>query len=278
MKCRTIRYFLNRQVFLLMLLFTPWMATHAADKTNAGQLTLVSAGNLTVCMDPTYPPLEFFRQAGDKDPVGFDVDMSQEIATQLGLALRIMKADFAGLLSSVQAGRCDVVISGATVQEKRTKILPAIPYLQTGRAILVRKGEQGIRTPEDLSGKTVAVQAGTTFVTIMERLNEKLKQGGKPLALVQIYPKATEVFEQLRNGRASAIITGVTEIAYRETVTPGLFEMAYDFPEKEPLGIYFKADVAMNDALVNAVKQLRLSGKTAELAKKWGLPPANANF
>jgi polar amino acid transport system substrate-binding protein len=265
----------NLAIASLML---AWLVISPNTTRAEGPTALVSPSTLTVCMDPTYPPMEFFKASGDAEPVGFDVDLATALAKEWGLRLRLMKMDFAGLLPAVQAGRCDMLISGATVQEKRTKVLPAIPYLKTGRAILVRKDKAAdIKSPDDLSGRTVAIQAGTSFVDVAKTIDENLKKTGKPGLNVQPYPKATEVFEQLRNGRADAVITNETEIAYRITLSPGAFVTAYTFPEREVFGIYFRPDPQTKAALESALAKLRSSNTIKALATKWEMPEANAD-
>ncbi|MGE0752400.1 MAG: ABC transporter substrate-binding protein [Variibacter sp.] len=273
------KFLLRNRHFALATLMLALAVTLPATARAEGPAGLVTPSTLTVCMDPTYPPMEFFKATGDADPVGFDVDLATALAKEWGLSLRLMKMDFAGLLPAVQAGRCDMLISGATVQEKRTKVLPAVPYLKTGRAILVRKDKAAdIKSPDDLSGRTVAIQTGTSFVDVAKSIDEKLKQAGKPGLNVQPYPKATEVFEQLRNGRADAVITNETEIAYRATLSPGAFVTAYTFPEREVFGIYFKPSPQTKTALDSTLAKLRSSNAIKALATKWGMPEANADI
>lgn len=238
----------------------------------------IADGELTVCLDPSYPPMEYFQNAGDAEPVGFDVDLAAGLARHWNVKLRIITSDFAGLLPALQSQRCDVVVSGVTIQEKRTKVLSAVPYLKTTRVILV-KGDNPFRIkgPKDLSGKVVAVQAGTSFVQVMEGVNEELRAAGLAPATVQTYPKATEVFQQLLIGRAAAIVTNDTEAAYREIVSPGQYRIVHVFPKDELFGVYFRPDDAMARAVRDAIGSLRKDGTLAAAVTRWKLPASAAD-
>ncbi len=161
------------------------------------------------------------------------------------------------------------------VTPARTAQFPAVPYLRSSMVLLVKAGTPGIAGPDDLSGKVVAVQAGTEYEKRAHALDATLKAAGKPGLTIQAYPKGSDVAEQLLTGRAQAGITQDTEAAYRADTQPGVFTIAYTYPATDTFGIYLPktADTATVTA---AVAKLHADGTLAKLVTTWHMPAAGA--
>ena len=236
--------------------------------------SFVQSKTLTVCQDPTFPPMEFMAKAGDAEPSGFDADLARALAEHWGATAKFVTMDFAGLLPSLEAKRCDMVISGILVTEERTKKFDAAPYMATFGILFGKAGVAPVTDVAALSGQTIAVQTGTTYVEKVQALNDAVvAKGGKPLD-VQLYPKATDVFQQVMIGRAFAGSSQDTEISYRDLQTPGQLATVYTFPDKSSFGIYLRKDSADLAAVQAAVKALRENGKLGEIAGAWKLSPS----
>lgn len=247
---------------------------HAAES----KPSFVESGSFQVCSDPTYPPMEFFEQAGAKEPSGFDTDLVRALAKHWGVQPRFIVTEFTGLLPGLDAKRCDVVISGTLVTPERTQKLNAVAYLATATVVFGNgKSALKLASLDDLAGQVVAVQSGTQYVGIMEKLNERLKAAGKTPATLQTYPKGSDVAQQVLVGRASAGLSQDTELAYRELQTPGQFKTLYSFPEKDIFGAYMRPDAADKAAVQAAVNALKADGTLQAIAEKWKLDPANLN-
>ena len=74
-------------------------------------------GTLTNCVDPSFPPMEFYEDQNADEPVGFDIDLTTEIAARLGVEAEFIPMAFTGLLPGLQSGRCDVVASDGLAQQ-----------------------------------------------------------------------------------------------------------------------------------------------------------------
>ena len=132
------------------------------DKTEAaGGVKIVKAGTLTVCTHLPYKPFQY-NQGGTV--VGFDVDMMDLVAKKLKLKQSIFDTPFEGIESgqSLNTGKCDVAAAGMTITDNRKKVLDfSDPYFNATQALLVKKGSP-IKSLDDLAGKSVGVQLGTT--------------------------------------------------------------------------------------------------------------------
>jgi polar amino acid transport system substrate-binding protein len=242
--------------------------------TSAGAASPVK-GSLKYCDNPTFPPLESKTPAGKL--VGFDIDMAGAIAKQWKVKAKFVFSSFAGLLPALGAKRCDVVISGIFITPDRTKQYPAVPYMKTHRALVVKAGNpKGIRGPDDLSGKNVAVQASTKYEEYLKTLNDQFKSSGKPQMNLQSYPGDEDAVAQILLGRADAVLTQDTSAGTYKQKNPGKLAVGYLFPETDTFGIYYrKADKSLGTALKAAVKKLKKNGTLKRIAAKYQLPAAD---
>ena len=132
----------------------------ASTSAAAGELTTVEAGKLTMATNATFPPYEMTTDAGDIE--GIDVETAQAIADKLGLELQIDDMDFDAALLSVQQGKADIVMAGVTVTDERKAVMDFSDSYATGiQSIIVPEGSD-IASPDDLAGKKIGTQRGTT--------------------------------------------------------------------------------------------------------------------
>ncbi|HLA32663.1 MAG TPA: transporter substrate-binding domain-containing protein [Pseudomonas sp.] len=253
-------------------------ATSGASAAAAEKPAFIDSGSFNVCSDPTFPPLEFFEKTGDREPSGFDTDLIRALAKHWGVQPRFIVTEFTGLLPGLDSKRCDAVISGTLITPERTQKLNAVAYLASA-TIVFGSGKSALQLSslDDLSGKVVAVQSGTRYVAIMEKLNADLTAAGKTPAVLQTYPKGSDVAQQVLVGRAAAGLSQDTELAYRELQNPGQFKTLYSFPEKDIFGAYLRPNPQDQAAVQAAVEALKADGTLQAIAEKWKLDPANLN-
>jgi len=242
--------------------------------THANSITaptkLVSAGALTVGSDVGYPPQEYADAAGNA--VGFDIDIANEIASRLGLTTKVVNFKFDDIIPALNAGQFDIVVSAMTVTDDRSKVVDFVPYFDAGQAVLVAKGNpKGIKTLDDLSGKTAAAEQGTTEETTLNDLNDKLTKAGKPKVNVLTYPADTDAVDQLRIGRADATLHDSPVAAYYAKLNPN-FEVAIPNYDAAPEGIAIaKTNKPMLDAVNAAVTAMKSDGTLDAIKAKWGV-------
>ncbi|MBA2518267.1 MAG: ABC transporter substrate-binding protein [Chloroflexia bacterium] len=236
-------------------------------------------GVLTNCVDPSFPPMEFFEDQNATTPVGFDIDLINAIGARWGVEVQHIPTEFTGLLPALEAGRCDVVASGIYLTAERLETFAAQPYYNSSIVLMTNADNDEITSPEDLAGKTVAVQSGTNYVEIMNALNEEVQAAGSPAIDIQLYPDQTDAIQQLIVGRAEATITQDTEAAFRAIAQPGQFKIAYTYDEPQTFGIYHRQDSPkLSAALRDAVEAMRDDGATVMIAETWSLPVEGVEF
>src|SRR5947208_3457035 len=229
-------------------------------------------GSFKYCSDPTFPPMESTTAAGK--PVGFDIDMATAIAKLWKVKAKFLQTAFPGLLPALASKKCNMVISGIFVTPDRLKQFPAVTYMKTHRALVVQAGNpKRIKGPNDLSGKNVAVQAGTKYEEFLKALNDQFKSSGKAQFTLQSYPGDTDAVGQLIVGRADAVLTQDTSGAYQKKQNPGKLAIAYLFPETDSFGIYYrKGETKLGTALKTTIKTLKKNGTLKKIAAKHQIP------
>jgi polar amino acid transport system substrate-binding protein len=221
------------------------------------------------CSDPTFPPMEYKTTAGKA--VGFDIDMAAAIARSWGGKSTFVQTAFSGLLPALSAKKCDVVISGLFITPDRTKQFPAVAYMRSHRALLVKAGNpKHITSPNGLKGMQVAVQAATKYELYLKALKAKIG------FTLRSYPGDTDAVAQLLIGRADAVLTQDTSGAYQMKQHPGKIEIGYLFPQSDAFGIYYrKSDSALGAQFKAAIATLKANGTMKSLAAKHRIPPGD---
>jgi len=229
-------------------------------------------GSFKYCDNPTFPPMESKTTSGKT--VGFDIDMANAIGKLWRVKAKFVFSSFDGLLPALGAKRCNMVISGIFITPDRTAKFPAVPYMKSHRALVVASGNpKGIKSPNDLSGRNVAVQTGTKYEQYLKDLNDQFKSAGKSQMNLSSYPGDTDAIGQILIGRADAVLTQDTEGAYQKKQHPGKLGIGYLFPETDTFGIYYSpSDKKLGTALRAAIKTLKKNGTMKKLAAKQQIP------
>ncbi len=136
--------------------------TATADEIAAAKSKLIAPGKLTVCTSLPYPPFE--SADIDGNIVGFDMDLMDQIAKDLGVEKTVIDTDFTGIKSgqAMTSGICDIAAAAMTITPERKAVINfSDPYYDASQALLVLSSSS-VTSLADLSGKKLGAQAGTT--------------------------------------------------------------------------------------------------------------------
>lgn len=163
-----------------------------------------NGGTIVMFTNAEFAPFEYFE--GEKI-VGVDVDIAAEIAKDLGKELKVEHIDFASIVPAVQAGKADFGAAGMTItQERLEEVDFSIPYVESIQHVIYKKGEE-IKSMEELKGKKIGVQLGTTGdLSISDAINldeGALKNSG---AEVKTYKNPLEAAQDLLAGRIDNVV------------------------------------------------------------------------
>lgn len=238
------------------------------------------AGVLKMSTNAQFPP---FESVGDNGQVvGVDVDLAQEIANKIGVKLEVKDGEFNAIISELQSGKSDIGAAGMTVTEDRQQQVDfSDSYFTSIQYIIVKEGSS-IKTIEDLAGKKVGVQLGTTGDIIMDEANNGSYEDGKKVdngilegnpASVSQMKSAIEATQELINGRLDAVIIDQlpAETLVKQNEGKGLttFELTYadgsKTDEQYAIAVPKGEDSATLLQLINEViAELKANGKMEE--------------
>jgi polar amino acid transport system substrate-binding protein len=229
------------------------------------------AGVLKVGSEVAYPPVEFIQ--GGK-PVGIDPDLADALSKQLGVTFKIQNTGFDTLITGLDSKRFDLIMSAMTdTKERQAKGIDFVDYFAAGTSILVKKGNpEGIKTLDDLCGRTVALQKATTNEDIAKEQAKKCESTGKGKLTVQAYGHDGEALLKIRGGGAVADLNDFPVAAYNAQTSGGGkdFEVTGDQIEAGLYGIAVPRENAqLRDAVKAGIEALIANGEYAKILDKW---------
>jgi glutamine transport system substrate-binding protein len=225
------------------------------------------AQDLVVATDTAFVPFEF--KEGDKY-VGFDIDLWDAIAQEIGVSYELRPMDFAGIIPALQTGQVDVALAGITIKPERQEVIDfSDGYYDSGLLLMV-PADSDIASYEDLAGKTLAVKTGTSSSDYAEENFEDTE--------LRKFPNIDNAYLELRTGGVDAAMHDTPNVLYYiatagggQVKPVGEQMMAHEYGIGFPKGSELTAQV--NTALAN----MKADGRYDAIYEKWfgTRPPAN---
>ena len=226
---------------------------HGGDRSD---LPLLEPGTLTVGSDIPYPP---FEQGDPPDYEGFDIDLINAIADKMGLETSIQDKPF-NLLLSGGGGQIDMAIAATTITPERAKKVDFTdPYYNASQGLLVPSGSD-IQSVDDLAGKIVGAQDGTT--------GETYANDNTDAAEVRPFPQTDDAYNALKTGQVDAVLNDLTAVQAAAKQLGGL-EVVQDFPTDEQYGMYAQKGSPIIAALNEALQQVKDDGTLTDLYQQY---------
>lgn len=224
---------------------------------------------LKVGTSADFPPFESMDIVDGKDViVGFDIDLVNEIAKELNMEVEVENITFDGLVDAVKTNKINMAISGMNpTPDRLEKVNFSDPYYYASQTILVKEDAEDIVKMEELNGKIVGSQLGSTSDDVISEYEDDGVE-------VKKYDLVPDAVQDLKNGRIDGVIVEdavagelVNEIEGIKVVIPEEFKV-----DAEPFGIVLsKENEELLEKVNNALKSIIDSGKYDELLKKHGL-------
>ena len=233
-------------------------ASSEAASAAATELTTVEAGKLTMATNAAFPPYEMTTDAGEFE--GIDIETAQAIADKLGLELQIDDMDFAAALLSVQQGKADIVMAGVTVTDERKAVMDFSDSYATGiQSIIVPEGSD-IASPDDLAGKKIGTQRGTTgYIYCSDDFGDEN---------VVAYDDGLTAVQALNNGQVDAVVIDNAPAKEFVAANPGLVILDTSYAE-EDYAIGVAKGSSLKDAVNAALEELKADGTLQSIVDKY---------
>ena len=225
--------------------------------------------SITVGFDNTFVPMGFEEKNGDY--AGFDIELAKYVSKKLGITVHFQPIDWDMKETELQNGTIDAIWNGySATDERREKVAFTIPYMQNTQILVVKK-TSGIHSVEDMTGKVLGAQNGSSGMLDFEEHPEVLKDRVKGGDADQ-YQSVNEAIIDLKNDRIDALLIDRVYADYYLT-TEGIVDEYDTIPsgfESESFAVGVRpADKKLLEALNQAFKELYQEGIFQQISQKW---------
>jgi len=233
-------------------------ATSPAASTTASSPAAASV--LKFGTEPSFPPFE--SQDTSSNLVGFDIDLVKAIGEAGGFSVEFQSLPFDGLIPALRAGTIDAAVSAMTIKTERAKVVDfSRPYFKAGLAIAVQASNTDIKGFDDLKGKKIATQIGTTGAD---------KANSVAGAQVRTFDNAPLALQELANGNVDAVINDAPVTLYAiKSGNMSQLKVVGQLLTEEYYGIALPKGSANVEKVNQGLTTLLSNGKYAEIYQKW---------
>ena len=231
----------------------------SSDSADAAELTTVTAGKLTMSTNAAFPPYEMTADDGSFE--GIDIEVAAAIADKLGLELQVDDMDFDAALLAAQNGKSDMVMAGVTVTDERQKVMDFSDTYAEGIQSVIVPEDSDIASVDDLAGKTIGTQRGTTgYIYCTDDFGEDS---------VVAYDNGLTAVQALNNGQVDAVVIDNAPAKEFVAANTGLkiLDTAYA-QEDYAIGVA-KGNTALLDAINGALEELQADGTLQSIVDKY---------
>ena len=205
-----------------------------------------------------FPPFEYLEKG---EVTGFDIELVNEIGKVMDADVKVLDMSFDGLLPALQMKKVDLVIAGMTATEERKKTVSFTqPYYTASQVIIVKEGNNSIKSFDDLKGKKVAVMLGFTGDTIVSEI-----EGVK----VERFNAAYAGIMALQADKVEAVVLDSEPAKNYVKQNPGLVLAEADAEQEEYAIALRKNDKALLEKVEKALAELKANGTYDALIKKY---------
>ncbi|KQV23776.1 MULTISPECIES: ABC transporter substrate-binding protein [unclassified Kitasatospora] len=231
-----------------------------------------SSGKLVVGADASYAPNEFKDDKGNI--VGMDVDLANAIAQKLGLTADVQNSPFTAIIPGITAKKFQLGMSSFTDTKEREQTVDMVTYFTAGTSSAVKKGNPEKVSADDLCGKKIAVQTGTTQAdAIKDVINPACAKAGKPAVPNDgdKFDLQTDVTTALVSGRDQVMMADSPVIDYAIKQTNGQLEKLGGTTDSAPYGVVVAKGSELTKAVQGAIQALIADGTYKAILTKWGV-------
>ncbi len=234
-------------------------SSEAASETETAELSTVEPGKLIMSTNAAFPPYEMTTDSGEFE--GIDIETAQAIADKLGLELQIDDMDFDAALLAVQQGKSDMVMAGVTVTDERQNVMDFTDSYATGIQSIIVKEDSDIASVDDLAGKKIGTQRGTTgYLYCSDDFGDEN---------VVAYDDGLTAVQMLNNGQVDCVVIDNAPAKEFIAANPGLklLDTAY-VEESYAIGVG-KGNTELKDAINTALEELKADGTLQAIVDKY---------
>lgn len=234
-------------------------SSEAASETETAELSTVEPGKLIMSTNAAFPPYEMTTDSGEFE--GIDIETAQAIADKLGLELQIDDMDFDAALLAVQQGKADMVMAGVTVTDERQNVMDFTDSYATGIQSIIVKEDSDIASVDDLAGKKIGTQRGTTgYLYCSDDFGDEN---------VVAYDNGLTAVQMLNNGQVDCVVIDNAPAKEFIAANPGLKLLDTAYVEEDYAIGVGKGNTELKDAINTALEELKADGTLQAIVDKY---------
>lgn len=243
---------------------TSGTANSAATDGSSALQEIKDSGKLIVGTSADYPPYEWHLvQDGEDKIIGFDIDIAQVIADELGVELEVLDMEFDGLIPALSTGKIDMIIAGMnpTVERKQSVDFSDIYYTQKDALVIKSEDAEDFRSEDDLKKASLATQKAT--------IQEAYLLENFPDAEIKAVPKLNTAVLYLVTGKADAVLMVETVARRYVEENEGLEIADFDVastPNESAIAVAKDSEDFL-DVVNDILDEMEDSGKIEELIR-----------
>ena len=227
------------------------------------------SGKLVIGASIDYAPAEF-RAEDLQTAIGYDVDLGKALGRVLDLETEVSAAEFASILPGIGT-KYDIGISSFTITDERTANYTMISYISVGSSYAVKSGNEASFDPDDVCGRTIAVQTGTYQEEELTAFSTECTDAGNEAVDILKFGSQSDVTTNVAGGKAEAMYADSTVSEYAVALTEGQLEVVGGVRDAAPQGIVLPPnDTELTDAIQQAMQHLMDDGTWADILESWG--------
>lgn len=239
-------------------------SSEATSEAAAGELTTVNPGTLTMSTNAAFPPYEMTADDGSFE--GIDIEVAQAIADKLGLELQVDDMDFDAALLAAQTGKSDMVMAGVTVTPERQNAMDFSDSYANGIQVVIVPEDSDIASIDDMQGKMIGVQRGTTGDLYC---SDTVENGGFGAENVTPYDNGLTAVQALMNGQVDCVVIDNAPAQEFVAANPGLKILDTEYANEEYAIGVAKGNTQLLDAINGALAELEADGTLQSIVDKY---------
>src|SRR5215475_2062980 len=224
-----------------------------------------SRGELVIATEMQFPPFDISDNGTYK---GLDRDLIDAVGQEMGVKVKYLDLPWTSILPGLEAKKFDLCIAPVTITKERMKrYLFTVPIADATAALMKRADDSSISKPEDIAGRTVGGQKGTSQLAQLKEFAAKLP---KPVE-VKEYVDNNQSYADLAAGRIDASVNSLPNLAYAAQQRSDTFAVVTP-PFGQPTYFSWVArldDKALIDAINAAILKVTADGTMAKIQKTW---------
>ena len=233
------------------------VASEAASED--AELVTVTEGKLTMSTNAAFPPYEMTTDSGDLE--GIDIEVAGAIAKKLGLELQVDDMDFDAALLAAQQGKSDIVMAGVSVTEERQKVMEFSDSYATGVQVIIVKEDSDIASVENLDGKMIGTQRGTTGnIYCTDDYGEDH---------ITTYDNGLTAVQALMNGQVDCVVIDQEPAKAFVAANQGLKILDTEYVSEDYAIGMAKGNTALQSAVNKALAELQEDGTVQSIVDKY---------